>query len=94
MPLATAARVEVLGVLVRASRTARASLTAAACDRAIENCAGVAAVASTLPGDPALVVRDAAALLLAQDCPGLDAGLRDELAVAVAEVVVRRRTTA
>lgn len=98
MPLATAAKVEVLRVLVRAGSGARASLTPGDCDRLIETCARVAEMAPTLPtdlgADASRVARDAVDLLLAHDCPDVDRQLRTDLAHAVAGVVVRRQASA
>ncbi|MEP9383742.1 hypothetical protein [Nocardioides sp. KR10-350] len=98
MPLATAAKVEVLGVLVRAGREVRATLSAADCDLAVETCADVAAMANRLPGalphDRGRAARDGVALLLELGCPRVDPTLRLRLARAVEQVVVRRLTAA
>lgn len=90
MPLATAAKVEVLRVLVRAGRTARSSLTAEGCDLIVDTCASVAAMGPTLPGDAARATRAAVELFLAHDCPTVHPRLRHDLALAVHDVVRRR----
>lgn len=98
MPLATAAKVEVLRVLVVAGPAARARLTAAECDLLVEICGDVARMVHVLPGshprDRARAARDGTALLLELSCPRVDAELRVMLARAVERVVVRRLTTA
>lgn len=98
MSLTTAAKVEVLGVLVRAGREARAALTPEECNVIVETSAQVAAIAPTLPdvnpGDRGRAARAAIVLFLSVDCPSVDGALCDEVARAVEYVVLRHRATA
>lgn len=98
MSLTTAAKVEVLGVLVRAGREARAALTPEECNVIVETSAQLAAIAPTLPqpdpGARGRATRDALRLFLSVDCPSVDVALRDDVARAVEYVVVRHRATA
>ena len=98
MSLTTAAKVEVLSVLVRAGREARAPLTPHDCNTVVETSAHLAEIAPTLPeetpGDRARATRSAMELFLSVDCPQLAPELREELARAVEHVVVRHPATA
>lgn len=93
MSLTTAAKVEVLGVLVRAGREARAPLSPSDCNTVVETSAHLAEMAPTLPevtsGERARATRAAMELFLSHDCPQIGPELRDELARAVEHVVVR-----
>ncbi|MBO0842783.1 MAG: hypothetical protein J2O46_06330 [Nocardioides sp.] len=98
MSLTTAAKVEVLGVLVRAGREARAALTPEECNIIVETSALLAAMAPTLPATTpdarGRAARAALELFLSVDCPTVDVALRDEVARAVEYVVVRHRAAA
>jgi hypothetical protein len=86
-----AAEVELLGVLVRADRDARETLTATDCDLIVDVCTQVIAMAPTLPGGHiGHGARNGAQLLLEHTVPGVDPRLRDELARTVETIVVRR----
>jgi hypothetical protein len=86
-----ASEVELLGVLVRAGKQARETLTATDCDLIVDICSQVIAMAPTLPGGHiGHAARAGAELLLENSVPGVDAGLRAELARTVETIVVRR----
>lgn len=91
--MSSGAEVELLGVLVRAGRGARETLSAAECDLIVDICSQVIAMGPTLPGGQiGRAARCGTQLLLDHAVPGVDAALRTALAEAVEAIVVRRAT--